>query len=416
MNIVTRMAALVGGRATGTGLTNAALAALLVASERTAAGKTITPETAVAYLPVYACVRVIAETVASLPLLVYRRLERGRERDPRHPLYPVLHDQPNPEMTSFEFWEAMLGNALLWGNAYAEIERAGGTIKALWPLRPDRMEAVRDRADRLSYVYILPDGQPVTFRPEQIFRWGCTGGLSPVAVARQAIGMGLAAEEFGARFFGNDSRPGGILTMDGKLSDTGAESLRRSWESMHSGSQNRWRVAVLENGVTWQAIGIPPKDAQYLELRKFQALEIARLYRVPPHLIQELDRATWGNIEHQAIDFVTHTIRPWAVRIEKAIGRDLFGATPSRRTHYAEFLVDGLLRGDAVTRATALATQRQNGVLTANEWREIENRNPMDGGDALLVNGNMLPADQVGLPPAPTPAPEPTGDADADTA
>lgn len=398
MNIITRMAALVGSRGR---TTDEALAALFD-SPRTAAGRDVTVETAVQCVAVLACVRVIAETVASLPYFVYRRgLDGARERDEKHPLYAVLHDQANPEQTALEFRETMAGNALLWGNAYAEVERSGGAVRALWPLRPDRMQETRDPQDRLLFIYTLPNGEPVPFRPNQLHRWrGPWGGQSPIALARQAVGLALATEEYGARFFGNDSRPGGVLQHPGRLSDEGASRLKADWEALHGGLKNRHRVAILEEGMTWQTIGIPPQDAQFLETRKYQTQEIARLYRVPLHLIQDLDRATWGNIEHQAIDFVTHTIRPWLVRVEQATARDLFADTPSRRTHYAEFLVDGLLRGDAMTRAQALAIQRQNGVLSANEWRAIENRNPINGGDALLVDGTMVPIDQVGVQPA----------------
>jgi HK97 family phage portal protein len=379
------------------------IARALLDTSPTAAGRAVTEESALSSVAVYACVRVIAETVATLPLLVYRRLGRGRERAPDHPLYPLLHDQANPEQTAVEFRENLLGHALLWGNGYAEIERGpGGSIRALWPLRPDRMAVERDRADRLVYTYELPDGGRVPFPFASVlhlrgFGGGLTG-LSPVAMAREAIGLSLAVEEYGARFFGNDSRPGGVLQYPGTLSDEALTRLKSSWEQGMRGLAHRHRVAVLEGGVSWQQIGIPPQDAQFLDTRKFQLGEIARLFRVPPHLIGELDRATWGNIEHQAIDFVVHTIRPWLVRTEQALRRDLFGLLPARLRddYHAEHLVDGLLRGDAMSRAQALATQRQNGVITANEWREIENRNPIAGGDELLVNGTMVPVDQAG--------------------
>lgn len=392
--------------------------------ERTATGRRVDEAGALRTLAVYACVRVIAETVATLPGITYRRTATGKDRAPRHRLYRTLHDRPNPEMTSVEWRETMLGHALLWGNAYNEIEadRRGRPV-ALWPLRPDMMQLDRDDRDQPIYVYTLPDGKPVGFRRDQIHHVRAFGsgllGLSPIAVAREAIGLALAVEEYGARFFGNDSRPGGILVHPARLGAEAAKNIKASWEEAFKGLSNRHRVAVLEEGMQWQAVGVPPQDAQFLETRKFQLDEIARLFRVPPHMIGILDRATWGNIEHQAIDFVTHTIRPWLVRLEQAADRDLFARTDplpvedgvevGERAHFVEYLVDGLLRGDATARANALAVQRQNGVITANEWRALENRNPIDGGDALLVNGNMVPVDQAGKAPAPAAGP-PSGD------
>lgn len=386
---------------------------LLSDGQRSAAGRAVDETSALAQVAVYACVRVIAETVASLPYLVYKRLDRGKDRATDHPLYPLLHDRANPEMTAFEWRETMVGHCLTWGHGFSEIERGRGGPVALWPLRPDRMDIQRDERDNLVYVYLLPDGEPVTFRPDQIHHWrgfGASGitGKTPISLAREAIGLGLAVEEYGARFFSNDSRPGGVLQTAGKLTADGAKRLKDGWEASMRGLSNRHRVAILEEGVTWQSIGIPPQDAQFLETRKFQIVEIARFFRVPLHLIGELERATWGNIEHQGIDFVTHTIRPWLVRIEQATARDLFGGDV--RQFFAEFLVDALLRGDAVARSQALATQRQNGIITANEWREIENRNPIEGGDELLVNGNMVPVAQAGQQPEPTaPVAEATG-------
>jgi HK97 family phage portal protein len=355
---------------------------------------------------VYACVRIIAETIASLPLVTYRRLERGKERNPRHRLYRLLHDLPNPEMTALELREALTGHAVLRGVAYANIQRDNqGQVTALWPLRPDRMTAFRDPATSAPrYLYTLPSGEQVRLEQQDLLRLRNFGsgddlnGYSTISLFRETYGLALAAEEYGARFFANDSRPGGVLEVRGKLKDP--ERLKESWENAHRSMTDAWRVAILEEGVTWKQIAIPPRDAEFLGLRKFQISEIARIFRVPLHMIAELDRATFSNIEHQAIEFVVHTIRPWAVRWEQAIARDLWPGQVGEQTHFSEHVLDGLLRGDALARAQALAIQRQNGALTANEWREIENRNPLPGGDELLVNGNMLPAGQVGRPEA----------------
>lgn len=373
----------------------------------TATGKSVSVSGALAFVPVYACVRLLASSIASLPLPVYRRLPGGgKERDSGHPLYALLHDQPNAEMTSCEMRQAMVGHLLLWGNAYANIERDGsGSVVGLWPLRPDQMRVERSpRTGRLLYRYTLPNGEQRILLADEVMHWrGLSSdgqmGYSPITLAREAVGMGLAAEEYAARFFGNDSRPGGVLKHPAKLGPEAAKNLRESWEATHGGLSNRHRVAVLEEGVEWQQIGIPPKDAQFLELRQFQRGEIAMLFGVPPHMIGDTERSTsWGTgIEQQGIGFVTYTLRPWLVAIEQRIKADLFSES-DRETWFAEFLVDGLLRGDAQGRAQALAIQRQNGVLNADEWREIENRNPLpDGqGQIFLVNSAMISPAQAG--------------------
>jgi HK97 family phage portal protein len=373
----------------------------------TATGKTVSVAGSLAFVPVYACVRLLASSIASLPLPVYRRLPGGgKERDPGHPLYTLLHDQPNPEMTSCELRQALVGHLLLWGNAYASIESdSAGRVVGLWPLRPDQMRVERSTTSgQVIYRYTLPEGEERILLADEVMHWRglSTDGLmgySPITLAREAVGMGLAAEEYGARFFGNDSRPGGVLKSPKPLTPAAAGNLKESWESAHMGLSNRHRVAVLEEGVEWQSIGIPPKDAQFLELRQFQRSEIAMLFGVPPHMIGDTEKSTsWGTgIEQQGIGFVTYTLRPWLVSIEQRIRADLFTES-DRETWFAEFLVDGLLRGDAKGRAESLAIQRQNGVLNADEWREIENRNPLpDGqGKIFLVNSAMISPAQAG--------------------
>lgn len=350
---------------------------------------------------VHNCTRILAETVASLPLPVYRRLPGGgKERATDHYLYPLLHDQPNPEMTSFEFRETLMGHLALWGNAYAEMERDGaGRVRALWPLRPDRMQIKRD--DRgLRYEYNLPDGKVAVLRQTNIMHvrgLSSNGivGYSPIRLAREAIGLALATEEFGARFFGQGSRPSGVLEHPGKLSEEAAKRLRKSWEEMHSGLSQAHRVAILEEGMSWKQIGIPPEDAQFLSTREFQVIEIARIFRIPPYLLQDFSRATFSNVEHTAISFVVHTVRPWLVRWEQSFKRDLF-LPGERETYFAEFLVDGLLRGDIESRYRAYSVARQWGWMSANDVRELENMNPISGGDVYLIPLNMVPAGSTG--------------------
>lgn len=372
----------------------------------TAAGRSVTPESSLQVIAVFACVRILAETVASLPLPVYRRLPNGgKARAPQHYLYSILHDLPNPEMTSFELRETLMGHLCTWGNAYAEIEidRAGRVV-ALWPLRPDRMTVKRE-SGKLVYRYRLnrADEQGRLEVPLQSWQvlhvrgLGFNGivGYSPIAMARQAVGLAQATEEFGARFFGNGARPGMVLEHPGKLSQEAHNRLRDSWEERHQGLEKSHRVAILEEGLKAHEIGLPPEDAQFLQTRKYQTIEIARLYRVPPHMLADLERATFSNIEHQSLDFVIHTARPWLVRWEQAIQRDLL--TAAEREHFfAEFLVDGLLRGDIQSRYQAYSVGRQNGWLSANDVRELENMNPIAGGDVYLVPLNMIPSSQAG--------------------
>lgn len=378
----------------------------------TATGIPVNESTAMRSTAVFACVRILAETIASLPLSVYRRLpEGGKERAQDHYLYPVLHDQANPEMTSFELREALMGHLALWGNAYAEIQRDnGGRVVALWPLRPDRMRVARE-SDKIVYRYRLPKGEEVLLSADRVLHTRGLSpdglvGYSPIRLCCEAIGLALATEEFGARFFGNDARPGVVLKHPQKLGDVAYNRLKESWNEQHQGLTNAHRVAILEEGIDIKEVGIPPEDAQFLQTREFQLEEVARIFRVPLHLVGDLKHATFSNIEHQSIEFVVHTIRPWLVRWEQAINVRLLGET-ERRIYFAEFLVDGLLRGDTKARNEALAIQRQNGIINADEWREIENMNPQpDGqGKIFLVPLNMVPADQVGkeVPPEPPP-------------
>lgn len=363
--------------------------------QKAATGKSVSPSTAMQASAVYACVRVLAETIASLPLNVYRITKDGKEKAYDHPLYYVLHDRANEEMTSFTFRETMMTHLLLWGNAYAEIEYDQmGNVKGLWPLMPDSTTVERNEKNELQYRVVLPDGAGAILPKERVLHitgLGFNGitGLSPIAMAREAIGLSLAAEEFGARFFGNGAKPGGVLEHPGKLSKEALEKLRTSWNQMHQGLSNQHRIAILEEGMTYKQIGIPPEDAQFLQTRKFQIEEIARIFRVPLHLIQNLEHATFSNIEHQSIDFVVHTIRPWIVRWEQAINWKLFGSSTK---FFAEFNVDGLLRGDIKSRYEAYAIARQWGFMSVNEIRALENLNSIPNGDIYLQPLNMVEA------------------------
>lgn len=372
----------------------------------TATGISITERKALTYVPVLACSRVLAEDVASLPLITYERLQpRGKERATAHPLYDLLHTQPNPEQDSFMFRSMLQMHAGTWGGGYAEIQTENGWPVALWPIPPWRVQARRTPEGMLFYHIDSPSidevgqRQGVDLWASQVFRvfWLTLDGvtpISPVAYSREAIGLGLATQEYGARFFGNDARPGIVLEHPGTLSDTAYKRVQETFEGRHQGLSHSHRSALLEEGMKVHEVGIPPEDAQFLETRKFAVEEIARLYRMPPHKIQSLTNATFSNIEHQGIEYVVDCLRPWLVRWEQAIATQLIPREERRRV-FAEFLVDGLLRGDTLSRYQAYAVARQNGWMNGNEIRDKENLNPVEGLDDYLVPLNMVPAETL---------------------
>ena len=359
-------------------------------------GKSVTVQSAIQLSTVYACVRVISETIASLPLGIYETVNDVNEKATDHPLYRLLHDEPNSEMTSFVFREVMLAHLLLYGNSYSQIIRSGkNQVIGLYPLLPDHMDVDRDSKGNLTYTYTTSDGKTVSIKPRDVLHIPGLGfdgvmGYSPIALEKNAIGLGIASEEYGSKFFSNGARPSGILTHPNTVKNP--KALRESWNSAYGGSSNSNRVAILEEGMRFEPIAIPNNEAQFLETRKFQVDEICRIFRVPPHLVGNLEHATFSNIEHQSIDFAVHTIRPWLVRIEQAMNRALLSDQEKGR-FFVQFNIDGLMRGDYKSRMEGYAIGRQNGWLSANDIRALENQNPIpadQGGDAYLVNGNMI--------------------------
>ena len=331
------------------------------------------------------------------PSTFIQKKKKGKnELAEEHPLFSCLYEIPNDEMTSFEFRETMMTSLLLYGNAYARIIRKQGHVTELWYLKPQYMNVERDSTTgKIKYTYSDDvTNKTYVYKPNQIFHMKGLSidgvkGLSPIAQAREAVGLSLATEEYGAKFFGNGARPGGVLEHPGILKDP--EKLRESWNQVYQGSRNSHKVAVLEEGMKYHVIGIAPEDAQFLETRKYQVNEICRIFRVPPHLVGDLERATFSNIEHQSIEFVQHTIRPWIVRWEQEIGRVLL-SDEERTIYFARFNVDGLLRGDYKSRMEGYAVGRQNGWLSINDIRSLEDMPlvpPEKGGDDYLVNGNM---------------------------
>ena len=346
---------------------------------------------------VFACIRVLGETVAGLPLITYLETRNGgRERAANHPLYRLLRRAPNPEMTAFEFEELMTSHCAGWGNAYAQIILDGaGQVRELWPLRPDRMSVER-KGGEIRYTYLQSNGQEAPLAWWQVHHRramvmdGLTG-MSPLRVAMLAVSLGMATEEFGARFFAQGARPGFLLSHPSTLTDAAYERLKKNWDA--ATLENAHKTRIIEEGMKVEQIGIPPEEAQFLETRRFQAQEVARLFRMPPHKIGLLENATFSNIEHQAIEFVTDTIRPWLIRNEQAMYRDLLSES-EQVAIYFEYLVDGLLRGDTASRYQSYAVARQWGWLSANDIRRLENMPPVEGGDTYLQPLNMSPAGQ----------------------
>ena len=377
----------------------------------TTSGKPVNEHTAMQMTAVYSCVRILAEAVAGLPLHLYKYTDSGgKEKALSHPLYFLLHDEPNPEMSSFVFRETLMTHLLLWGNAYAQIIRNGkGEVIALYPLMPNRMSVDRDSSGALYYTYTkysdeapTMKGMTVTLRPSDVFHIPGLGfdglvGYSPIAMAKNAIGMAIACEEYGAKFFANGAAPGGVLEHPGTIKDP--QKVRDSWNAAYQGSSNSHRVAVLEEGMKYQPIGISPEQAQFLETRKFQINEIARIFRVPPHMVGDLEKSSFSNIEQQSLEFVKYTLDPWVIRWEQAISRALL-RQDEKKLYFAKFNVDGLLRGDYVSRMNGYATARQNGWMSANDIRELENLDripPELGGDLYLINGNMTKLKDAGI-------------------
>lgn len=375
----------------------------------TTAGKTVTERSAMQMTAVYSCVRVLAEAVAGLPIHLYIKEDGGKDKATKHPLYHLLHDEPNLEMTSFIFRETLMTHLLLWGNAYAQIIRNGkGEVVALYPLMPNRMSVDRNSSGQIEYTYQMStdeanyEGGTVTLRASDVLHIPALGfdglmGYSPIAMAKNSIGLAMATEEFGSKFFANGATPSGILEHPTTLNNP--ERVRESWNAAFGGSSNANKVAVLEEGMKYSPISVSPEEAQFLETRKFQINEIARIFRVPPHMIGDLEKSSFSNIEQQSLEFVKYTLDPWIVRLEQSLMRSLLTASEKEK-YFIQFNVDGLLRGDYESRMAGYATARQNGWMSANDIRQLENLDQIpreEGGDSYLINGNMTKLSDAGI-------------------
>lgn len=339
----------------------------------------------------FAGVRAIAQDVSTLPLIVYRRRGRVKERATDHRLYPIFHDSPNPEMTSVVFRETLMGHLLTWGNAYAEMQLdGGGRLKYLWPLRPDRMTVDYDGNGGRTYDYLVRAGAaPIRLDPARVWHipgMGFDGlvGHSLISLARETLAGALALREYGNRVLERDARPGVILTHPNTLSDTAKKHLEDSWADQHGGFSNAGRTAILEEGINVTALGLPREDILFIEGQKWQVSEVARWLRIAPHKIGDLERATFSNIEEQNIDHVSSTLRPWCTKWEQQIKLDLLPEPDL----FAEHLMDAALRGKTLERYQAYAIAVQNKAMVPNEWRAFENWNPVDWGDDPVLTPN----------------------------
>lgn len=361
-----------------------------------ASGEHVSPDTAMHCAAVFACVGVLSESVAQLPLKLYReRPDGGKDPVRDHPLFRILHRQPNPWMTSFEWREMAMTHLCLRGNHFAFINRVGGQVRELLPIPPDCVTVEQNADWSLTYrvnfgsgrgIETVPPGNMLHVRYRSLN--GYTG-ISPIAYARESIGLAVATEKHGARLFKNNARPGGVLEHPGTMNEDAAARFMRQWQAAFTG-ENAHRTALLEEGMTFRALTMTSEDAQYLETRRFQTEDIARIYRVPLHMIQETTKTTsWGSgIEHMTIGFVRFTLLPWLVRWEQAIERDLL-PDDERGNLSPSFLVDGMERGDIKSRYESYQIAIQNGILNPNEVRAKENLNPRHGGDDYLTPLNM---------------------------
>ena len=367
----------------------------------TTSGARVNEETALSWTALSTGIRALCDDIASIPLNVYKRLEGGgKEIDRSHQLFPVLHDSPNEEMTSFEWRSVTQAHIIGWGNAYSEIIRnQRGRIIELWPINPDRVKLQRNKRKKIVYRITLPRDETggvaghVMMRRDQILHikgFSINGlfGRSLIQDHREAIGLGLATEEFAARFFGQGASPTGILEHPATISEDAQERLKNAYDNEYSGLTRAHRIMLLEEGMKWHQVTVDPEKAQFLGLRQFQVTEAARILKMPPHKVGDLERQTFTNIEHLGIDYLVHTLRPWLVNWEQRMRKSLLA--PGDTKTVIEFVVEGLLRGDSITRAKFYQSLFNMASISPNEIREKENMNPFEGGDKRYIQLNLV--------------------------
>jgi HK97 family phage portal protein len=376
-------------------------------SNRNPSGVKVDAETALRSTVVLACIRVLSTSVAGLPFHLYRRLPGGGKEIAReHPLYRLLHTQPNSWQTSFEWREQMMLHLLSHGFALDEKVYTGGAISEIVPLHPSRVKTEQLENNRLRYTYREASGSSTVYTQDAVMSVrgmsdDGVNGMSTIELARDAIGLARACEIHGATFFGNGARPGVILSTDQMLSPEAAENTRNQWERAHRGADRSHRTAVLQGGLKVNELGGNNQESQFLEARRFQVEEVCRLFGVPPHLVGDLTRSSFSNIEQQSLDFLTNGLMPYLRRIESSIARDLLEGDDE---YFAEFDTRGVLRADAAGRGSYYNTLWNLGVLSVNEIRSLENLNPVESGDVRFVQLNMTTLDKAAATPEPMPA------------
>jgi len=348
----------------------------------TSSGIHINETVALGIPAVYACIRVLSEAIASLPLIVYERFPDGdKQRAKDFSLYRILHDECNPLMTSFELRELLVGHLCLRGNAYCFIERDNGEVVGLWPLHPDKV-TVEVSGRELIYRY-QNNGVEKNYPMSDILHIrGLSSdgivGYSPLTLLRDSFGHAKAVSEYSSSYFKNDASPGGLLVSPNSLNAQSMSNLRKAWEQGHSGQGKHHRVAIMDSGLEWKSIGISPQDSQLIESQKFSVVEIARVFRVPLNLIMDYERSTYSNVTEQNRSFLTHTLQPWLTRIEQAMIKTLL--TESEKSKYiVEHLTQGFLRADTKTRYESYKIAVDAGFLTIDEVRQLENLNKLEG-------------------------------------
>lgn len=365
----------------------------------------VSEDSAMRFITVFSCIRVLAEGVGALPLVVYKKRQGGgKDKAEDHPVYGLLHDLPNDEMISQSWREAMIGHLASSGNCYSVLTRnRRGQVIDIYPVPWYDCTPIRNPATQVIEYQVNDRGKYETFPADRIFHvpgFGFDGirGYSPIRMAAEAVGLGMASSQFVSRFYKQGMNVGGVLEHPAALSDTAYARLEEWINEKGVGFGNSWKPLILEEGMKYARIPMPFVDAQFVETKKLNRDELCGLFRVPPHMVANLERSTNNNIEHQGIEFVMHTLMPYLTRLEQTGNWKLF--TPAERDagYYVKFNVDGLLRGDYKSRQEGLAIQRQNGVINGDEWRELEDRNPQEGdtGKAYLVNGNMIPIEKAG--------------------
>jgi len=366
---------------------------------KTKSGANVNYKSAMTTSAIFACINIISETIASLPLNVYQKSDKSTEINKNHKLSQLISAAPNDLQTRFVFWQTMVSNVLGTGNAYARIHRDKSYIPSyLEPLESSEVETSFDFSkNKIAYK---TDGKIIKSEDMihiQDLTFDGVNGISRITYHRETIGIGLTELDFQASFLGNGANVSGVLENPGVLNDEAYKRQAKSWRSTYEGSDNSGKTAILEGGTTYKQMGIKPIDAQFLEQRKFTVEEIARIYRVPLHLLQDLSRSTNNNIEHQSIDFVTHTIRPWVKRIEAELDRKLFTEVEKRSNNvFTRFNLDALLRGDVKSRSEFYRSLYNTSSISPNEIRQYEGLNPYDGGDEYFVQGSMQPVKNAG--------------------